>query len=782
MKTNYNSKSYLKILDKYFRACNYLSAAQLYLLDNPLLTRPLEKKDIKKKIVGHWGTVPGQNFVYAHLDRVITKYNLNMILISGPGHGGNFFLSNSYLEGRYSEVYPEIGQDEKGIKKLCKQFSFPGGVSSHVAPETPGSMHEGGELGYSILHAFGAVLDNPKLIAAVIVGDGEAETGPLATSWQSNKFINPKTDGVVLPILHLNGYKISNPTILSRISKEELKKYLEGMGWKPYFVEGSKPMEMHQKMAKAMDNCIKIIKKIKKDAENNKLSKRPIYPMIVLRTPKGWTGPREVDGKQIEGTFRAHQVPISMEKEEHLKMLETWLRSYKPEELFENFKLKEEISAILPKGEQRISANPVTNGGLLLKDLVLPNFRDYAIDVKKPGSIKAQDMLVLSGYIRDIFKLNKENKNYRIFSPDEAMSNRLYQVFDTEKRDFNAKIIENDENLSHFGRVMDSYLSEHACEGWLEGYILTGRHGVFASYEAFIRVVDSMVSQHAKWLKVCNQLPWRKPISSLNFLLTSNVWQQDHNGYTHQEPGFLDLIANKKADIVRIYLPPDANCLLSCYDHCQASKNYINAIVASKHPSYQWLDMESAIEHCTKGVSVWEWACVNNHKNPDIVIASAGDTPTIEALACITLIKKYLPSLNVRFINVVDLMKLENNNLHPHGLTDGEFDKLFTKNKPVIFNFHGYPKLIHELTITRNNKNIDVHGYQEEGTITTAFDMRVQNKIDRYHLLLSVIDKLNLTEKESELVKALTKTLEKHKKYIAEHGVDMPEVANWKWE
>lgn len=783
MKIHYNSLNYLKTLDKYFRACNYLSAAQLYLLDNPLLSRPLEKSDIKKKIVGHWGTVSGQNFVYAHLDRVITKYNLNMILISGPGHGGNFFLSNSYLEGRYSEVYPEISQDEKGLKKFCKQFSFPCGVSSHVAPETPGSMHEGGELGYSILHAFGAVLDNPNLIAAVIVGDGEAETGPLATSWQSNKFINPKTDGVVLPILHLNGYKISNPTILSRISKEELKKYFEGMGWKPYFVEGSEPMIMHKKMAKAMDNCIESIKKIKKDAENDKFSdSRPIYPMIVLRTPKGWTGPKEVDGKQIEGTFRAHQVPISMEKEEHLKLLESWLKSYRPEELFENFKLKDEIAAILPKGDQRISANPVTNGGLLLKDLILPNMRDYAVDVKKPGSVKAQDMLVLSGYIRDVFKLNKENKNYRIFSPDEAMSNRLYQVFDSEKRDFNAKIIENDENLSHFGRIMDSYLSEHACEGWLEGYILTGRHGVFASYEAFIRVVDSMVSQHAKWLKVCHELPWRKPISSLNFLLTSNVWQQDHNGYTHQEPGFLDHIANKKADIVRIYLPPDANCLLSCYDHCQASKNYINAIVASKHPSYQWLDMESAIKHCTKGVSVWEWACVNDYKNPDIVIAAAGDTPTIEALACITLIKKYLPSLNVRFINVVDLMKLENNTLHPHGLTDSEFDKLFTKNKPVIFNFHGYPKFIHELTITRNNKNIDVHGYQEEGTITTAFDMRVQNKIDRYHLLLSVLDKLNLTEIESELIKTLEKTLEKHKKYIAEYGVDMPEIANWKWK
>lgn len=780
---NYNSKTYFEKLDKYFRACNYLSAAQLYLLDNPLLKRPLQTSDIKKKIVGHWGTVPGQNFVYAHLDRVINKYDLNMILLSGPGHGGNFFLANSYLEGHYSEVYPEISQDEEGLKKFCKQFSFPCGVSSHVAPETPGSIHEGGELGYSILHAFGAVFDNPDLIATVIVGDGEAETGPLATSWHSNKFLNPKTDGVVLPILHLNGYKISNPTILSRISKKELQKYLEGCGWQPYFVEGDEPMVMHKKMAKALDSCILSIKKIKNDAKNGKLEdKRPIYPMIVLRTPKGWTGPKVVDGKQIEGTFRAHQVPVSMESEEHFKILEAWLKSYKPEELFDdNYRLKREIAEILPKGDRRISANPVTNGGLLLKELKLPNMRDYAVKMDAPGTVKAQDMLVLSDYIRDVFKLNKDNRNYRVFSPDEAMSNRLYSIFDEEKRDFNAKIQENDENLSKNGRIMDSYLSEHACEGWLEGYLLTGRHGVFASYEAFIRVVDSMVSQHAKWLKVCNGLRWRKPISSLNFLLTSNVWQQDHNGYTHQEPGFLDHIANKKSDIVRIYLPPDANCLLSCYDHCQASKNYINAIVASKHPSYQWLNMEEAIDHCTKGVSVWKWASLNDYKNPDIVVSCAGDTPTLEALALITLIKQFLPKLNVRFINVVDLMKLESNKLHPHGLTDAEFDRLFTKDKPVIFNFHGYPKFIHELTITRNNKNIIVSGYQEEGTITTAFDMRVQNKIDRYHLLKEVLDALKLTSKRKDIVKFIDETLQKHKSYIAQYGVDIPEVADWKW-
>lgn len=780
---NYNSKKYFEILDKYFRGANYLSVAQLYLKDNIMLERPLEREDVKRKIVGHWGTVPGQNFVYAHLSRAITKYDLNMILISGPGHGGNFFLSNCYLEGRYSEVYPDIDFSKEGMKKFCKQFSFPCGVSSHVAPETPGSMHEGGELGYSLLHGFGAVLDNPDLIATVIVGDGEAETGPLATSWHSNKFINPLTDGVVLPILHLNGYKISNPTVLSRIPKSELKKLLEGYGWHPYFVEGDQPMLMHKKMAKVMDKCINSIKNIKKRAKNGEFNdKRPIYPMIVLRTPKGWTGPKEVDSKQIEGTFRAHQVPISMEKEEHLTMLENWLKSYKPEEIFDGYKLKDEIRAILPKGDRRLSANPVTNGGLLLKDLKLPDFRDYKVDVPSPGAVKAQDMLVLSRYIRDIFKLNSENKNYRVFSPDEAMSNRLYSMFDYEKRDFNAKILPNDENLSHNGRIMDSYLSEHACEGWLEGYLLTGRHGVFASYEAFIRIVDSMVSQHAKWLKVCKELPWRKPISSLNFLLTSNVWQQDHNGYTHQEPGFLDHIANKKSEIVRIYLPPDANCLLSCYDHCQASKNYINAIVASKHPSYQWLNMDEAVKHCTKGIGVWKWACLNDYDNPDIVLASAGDTPTVETLACVSLIKKYLPKLNVRFVNVVDIMKLENNSLHPHGLTDSEFDKLFTKDKPVIFNFHGYPKFIHDMIIFRHNRNIDVHGYKEEGTITTAFDMRVQNEIDRYHLLLSVLESLKLTKKYKDLVENINKTLENHKKYIAEYGVDMPEVADWKWK
>lgn len=778
---NYNSKEYLEKLNKYWSACNYLSVAQLYLLDNPLLKEPLKWSHIKKKIVGHWGTVAGQNFVYAHLDRVINKYDLNMILISGPGHGGNFFLANSYLEGTYSEFYPQISQDKEGMTKFCKQFSFPCGVSSHVAPETPGSIHEGGELGYSLLHGFGAVFDNKDLIATVIVGDGEAETGPLATSWHSSKFLNPISDGAVLPILHLNGYKISNPTVLSRISKRELASLMKGYGWKPYFVEGDDPIKMHKLMAKTMDKCINLIKKIQIRARAGEVF-TPVWPMIVLRTPKGWTGPKVVDDKQIEGTFRAHQVPISMEKEEHLSLLESWLKSYKPEQLFnDDYTLKTELKEILPKGEKRISANPVTNGGKNPKDLILPNIRDFAFKLDKPGTKKAQDMLELSRYIKEVFRLNKENKNYRVFSPDEAMSNRLYHIFEQEQRAFNLDILKTDEYLSRTGRIMDSFLSEHACEGWLEGYILTGRHGVFASYEAFARIIDSMVSQHAKWLKVCNSLQWRKPISSLNILLTSNVWQQDHNGYTHQEPGFLDHLANKKADIVRIYLPPDANCLISCYDHCQASKNYINVIVASKHPSWQWLDMESAIEHCTKGISVWEWAS-NDNGNPDIVIACAGDTPTIEALATVSLMKKYLPEIKVRFINVVDLMKLESNLVHPHGLTNEEFDNLFTKDKPIIFNFHGYPKFIHELTISRTNKNIDVYGYMEEGTITTAFDMRVQNKIDRYHLLLAVLEKLNLTEKKKDLVIEIEKTLKKHKRYIATYGVDMPEVADWKWE
>lgn len=783
-KTFYDSKKYFDLLDKYLRATNYLSVAQLYLLKNPLLREPLTRSQIKKKIVGHWGTVPGQNFVYAHMDRVICKYDLNMIYISGPGHGGNFFIANSYLEGRYSEVYPDVSEDEKGMTKLCKQFSFPCGVSSHVAPETPGSMHEGGELGYSLLHGMGAVLDNKDLIATVVVGDGEAETGPLATSWHLNKFLNPKTDGAVLPILHLNGYKISGPTVMSRMPKNELEYLLKGYGWNPIFVEGEDVKKMHLVMAKAMDKCIEDIKKIQTMARNGKLNSRPIWPMIVLRTPKGWTAPKFVDGKPMEGSYRAHQVPITLEEEGHFEVLKRWLESYHASELFdENYRLLQEIKDILPKGDKRISANPVTNGGLLLKDLILPNIYDYAVDTEGHGKVKRQDMLELGKYMRDIFILNKDNHNYRIFSPDEANSNRIGSVFEVENRNFQETIYKTDDFLAPDGRVMDSYLSEHACEGWLEGYILTGRHGVFVTYEAFARVVDSMISQHAKWLKITRALPWRAPISSLNLVLTSNIWQQDHNGYTHQEPGLLDHLSNKKSEIVRIYLPPDANCLLSCYDHCQASKNYINVIVASKHPSYQWLNMDEAVSHCTKGLSIWEWASTcKEGEIPDLVLACAGDTPTIEALACISLVKKYMPDVKVRFVNIVDIMKLQSNSAHPHGLTEAEFDKIFTKNKPIIFNFHGYQKFVHGLLMSRKNKNLEIHGYEEEGTITTAFDIRVQNKIDRYHLVKAIITKLNLTEKYSLVLEEMDRLLDKHIKYIAKYGVDMPEIVNWKWE
>ena len=774
---------YLKKMDAYWRAANYLAAAQLYMLDNPLLRKPLTRDQVKKKIVGHWGTVPGQNFVYVHLNRAIKKYDLDMILLSGPGHGGNFFVANSYLEGTYSEVYPNVGQDYEGMKKLCKQFSFPGGISSHVAPETPGSINEGGELGYSIAHAFGAVFDNPDLIAAVTVGDGEAETGPLATAWHSNKFLNPASDGAVLPILHLNGYKINNPTIFARISHDEVESFFHGCGWKPYFVEGDDPMPMHKKMAEALDKCIEEIKDIQKKAREGKLKERPFWPMIVLRTPKGWTGPKVVDGMQIENTFRAHQVPITMEKPEHLQLLKDWLLSYKPEELFdENYRLIPELRALAPEGDHRISANPHANGGKLLRDLRLPDFKKYAVDVPAPGAVRTQDMLELGGYVRDVFRLNEDSKNFRIFGPDECMSNRLYRAFEATNRDFNADIWPNDDKLAKDGRIMDSYLSEHMCEGWLEGYILTGRHGFFASYEAFIRVVDSMAAQHAKWLKVCNQLPWRQDIASLNLILTSNVWQQDHNGFTHQDPGFLDHIANKKADVVRMYLPPDANCLLSCFDHCIKSKNYVNVIVASKHPSFQWLTMEQAVKHCTQGVSIWDWASNDAGQEPDIVIACCGDTPTLEALAATTILRDNLPDLKIRFVNVVDLMKLQPHGVHPHGLTDADYDAIFTKDKPIIFNFHGYPTLIHELTYTRHNKNLHVFGYIEEGTITTPFDMRVQNKIDRFDLVKTAITVLpQLGNTGSALFQKMNDLLVKHKNYIAEVGEDIPEVKDWVW-
>ena len=776
------SDELLQKMDAYWRAANYLSAGQLYLLDNPLLREPLTMDHVKKKIVGHWGTVPGQNFVWTHCNRVIKRYDLDMIYISGPGHGGNFQIANTYLEGSYSEVYPNISQDTEGMKKMFKQFSFPCGVPSHCAPETPGSINEGGELGYSIAHAFGAVFDNPDLIAVTVVGDGESETGPLATSWHSNKFLNPISDGAVLPILDLNGYKISNPTIFSRISHEEVEAFFKGCGWKPYFVEGDDPMTMHRKMAETMDTVIEEIKAIQKNARENNDPERPVWPMIVLRTPKGWTGPKVVDGQQIEGTFRAHQVPMTMEKPEHLEQLKEWLESYRPEELFdENGRLKPEIAELTPKGNARMGANPHANGGLLLKDLRLPDFRDYGIQVEA-GKTKAQDMIELGGYVRDIFRLNEENKNFRIFGPDESMSNRLYRAFEATNRDWNADMVENDECLARDGRIMDGMLSEHMCEGWLEGYLLTGRHGFFASYEAFIRIVDSMAAQHAKWLKVCNQLSWRQPIASLNFILTSNVWQQDHNGFSHQDPGFLDHIANKKADVVRMYLPPDTNCLLSCFDHCIKSKNYVNAIVASKHPSIQWLTMEQAVKHCTQGISIWDWASNDAGEEPDVVLAACGDTPTLEVMAAVTILREEMPQLKIRVINVVDLFKLESDSKHPHGLSDREYDALFTTDKPVIFAFHGYPTLIHELTYERHNRNLSVHGYQEEGTITTPFDMRVQNEIDRFNLVKDVIMHLpQLGNKGAHLIQKMNDKLIEHKQYIAEYGQDLEEVRNWEW-
>ncbi len=772
----------IEILDEYFRAANYLSACELYLLDNPLLKKPLEKKHIKKKIVGHWGTVPAQNFVYTHLNRIIKKYDLDMIYISGPGHGGNFLVANTYLEGSYSEFYPNITEDEEGLKKLFKQFSFPGGISSHAAPENPGSIHEGGELGYSLAHAYGAVFDNPNLIATCVIGDGEAETGPLATSWNSNKFLNPKTDGAVIPILNLNGYKISNPTVFFRMTNKELGSYFYSLGYKPYLVEGSDPKSMHKLMANTLDEIVRQIKDIQNKARTGNNSELPRWPMIILRTPKGWTGPKEVDGKPVEGTFRAHQVPISMEKDEHLPMLENWLKSYHPEELFDDKgRLVQRLKEWLPKGNKRMGATPYANGGMLLKDLILPDFKKYAIKVSKPGEIKTGDMLELSGYIRDIIKNNPHN--FRAFSPDEAMSNRLYRMFETTNRDWQETIETNDEYLSKDGRIMDSYLSEHMCEGWLEGYLLTGRHGFFTSYEAFIRIVDSMVSQHAKWLKVCNQISWRRSIASLNLILTSNVWQQDHNGFTHQDPGFLDHIANKKADVVRMYLPPDANCLLSCFDHCIKSRNYVNVIVASKHPSYQWLTMEDAIEHCTKGLGIWQWASNDQDEDPDVIMACCGDTPTLETIASISILNKELPDLKIRCINVVDLMKLESPTKHPHSLSDDDYDLLFTKDKPIIFNYHGYPTLIHELTYLRHNRNISVHGYLEEGTITTPFDMRVQNKIDRFHLVQDVIMHLSKQgSKEMYLMEKMTNKIIEHNNYIRENGIDMPEIQNWKWE
>ena len=779
MKDKVLTKEELQKIDAYFRASNYLSAGQLYLLDNPLLKRKLQLSDIKSTLVGHWGTVPGQNFIYTHLNRVINKYDLNMIYISGPGHGGNAMVAQAYLEKTYSEVYPNITYDEKGMQKLFKQFSFPKGISSHVAPETPGSINEGGELGYSLAHAFGAVLDNKDLIVACVVGDGEAETGPLATSWHANKILNPKKDGVVLPILHLNGYKIANPTILARISDEELEELFRGYGYKPYYVNIDTTENMHQNMAKTLDTIIEEIKQIK----SNNQKERPIYPMIILRTKKGWTGPKEVNGKQIEGTSNAHQIPVVVDEENinNLQILENWLQSYKPQELFdENGTLKKELQELSPKGNKRMSANPIANGGVLLKELIIPDFRDYQVKFTKPGTVMKQDMLELGNFVRDIIDLNKDN--FRVFGPDETKSNRLTNVFEKTDRQFNGLIYKNDEAISQEGRVIDSVLSEHLCQGMLEGYLLTGRHGVFNSYEAFIRIVDSMTSQHAKWLKVTSELPWRKEIASLNYILSSHVWQQDHNGYTHQDPGFLNHIVTKKADISRMYLPPDANCLLSCFDHCIRSKNYINVIIASKHPRYQWLTMDEAVKHCTKGIGIWNFASNDEGKEPDIVMACCGDTPTLETLASVTILRKFYPELKIRVVNVVDLMKLESNDKHPHGLTDFEYDNLFTKDKPIIFAFHGYPNLIHQLTYNRTNKNLHVHGYNEEGTITTPFDMRVQNRIDRFSLTkdaLKYLDKLGDTR--ANAIEYCNNKIIEHNNYIKEYGKDMPEILNWKW-
>ena len=770
---------YLKRMDAYFRALNYLSVGQLYLLDNPLLQEPLKKEHIKKKIVGHWGTVPGQNFIYTHLNRIIKKYDLNMIYISGPGHGGNALVSNAYLEGTYSEIYPNISEDKEGMQKLFKQFSFPGGISSHVAPETPGSIHEGGELGYSLAHAFGAVFDNKDLIAACVIGDGEAETATLSSSWHSLKFLNPKTDGAVLPILHLNGYKIANPTIFSRISSEELECFFQGLGWRPYFVEGSNPMEMHAKMAQTLDKAINEIKEIQYKARNLNTRGNTHFPVIILRTPKGWTGPKIVDDKKIEGTFRAHQVPIDMSKEEHIDLLYNWLKSYKPEELFDKYgRLIQPLRDLTPKGNMRMSANPNTNAGVI-KDLRLPDLKQYEIKIKNPGDTKAQDMTELGKYIRDLFKLNKDN--FRIFGPDETLSNRLNSVFEETNRTWNIKQEENDEFLKDDGKVMDSMLNENLCEGWLEGYILTGRHGMFASYEAFIRIVDSMVSQHAKWLKMTSQIPWRKDIPALNYILSSTVWQQDHNGYTHQEPGFIDHLANKKTDLINIFLPADANSLLVTYDYCMKQRQKINAIVTSKHPTEQWLTLEQAKMHFEKGIGIWDFASTDKDEEPDIILATAGSIPTIEAIAATTIIKEYIKDIKIRFINVINLMKLQSKDINKNGLTEEEYNTLFTKDKPIVFITHGYPSLIKQLTFERENKNMKILGYQEEGTITTPFDMRVQNRIDRFNIVKEISKLINPTNK-AHIINDMDNKLIEHKEYIKEYGIDMDEILNWEFK
>jgi len=775
----------LRKMNNYWHAANYLSVGQIYLYDNPLLKKPLTLKHIKPRLLGHWGTTPGLNFIYVHMNRIIKKLDLNIIYITGPGHGGPGLVANTYLEGTYSELYPNISQDEAGMKKLFKQFSFPGGIPSHVAPETPGSINEGGELGYSMVHAYGAVFDNPDLIAACVIGDGEAETGALATSWHSNKFLNPVHDGAVLPILHLNGYKIANPTVLARIPEEQLGKLLEGFGYKPYFVEGDDPQEVHELLATTLDIIFDEIKEIQQQARTNGFTIRPQWPMIVFRTPKGWTGPKVVDGLPVEGTWRAHQVPLAelATKPGHLKMLEEWMKSYKPEELFdENGKLIPELAELAPSGTRRMGFNPNANGGLLLHDLKMPDFREHAVKVSAPGTVPGEATLVMGGFLRDVMKLNWDRRNFRIFGPDETASNRLTHLFDITERTSTAEIYKTDDHISPDGRVME-VLSEHLCEGWLEGYLLTGRHGLFSCYEAFIHIVDSMFNQHAKWLKVSRKIPWRQPIASLNYLLTSHVWRQDHNGNSHQDPGFLDHVANKTADIIRIYLPPDANTLLSVTDHCLRSRNYINVIVAGKQPEMQYLNMDAAVKHCTAGLGIWEWASNDKGEEPDVVMACAGDVPTLETLAAVQILREHFPELKIRVINVVDLMTLQPKSEHPHGLDDKEFDVLFTMNKPVIFAFHGYPLLIHRLTYRRtNHDNIHVRGYKGEGTTTTPFDMVVLNDLDRFHLADDVIDRLpSLGSRGAYAKQYLRDKLLDHKVYIEQYGEDMPEIRNWKW-
>jgi xylulose-5-phosphate/fructose-6-phosphate phosphoketolase len=775
----------LRKMDAYFRALNYLSVGQIYLLDNPLLKEPLKREHIKPRLLGHWGTSPGLNMLCVHLNRVIKRDDLDMIYIIGPGHGGPSMVAHAYLEGTYSEVYPNITEDADGMKKLFRQFSFPGGIPSHVAPETPGSIHEGGELGYALSHAFGAAFDNPDLIVAAVVGDGEAETGPLAASWWSNKFLNPARDGCVLPILHLNGYKIANPCILARIPKDELQKYFEGMGYTPYFVEGSDPQAVHQQLADVLDTVVAEIKQIWNDARSNGVDKPPAWPMIVLRTPKGWTCPAEVDGKKVEDYWRSHQVPMGeMDKPEHVKILEQWMKSYRPEELFDaNGRFKAELAELAPKGQRRMSDNPHANGGLLLRDLRLPNFRDHAVDVPSPGATTAESTRVMGKFLRDVMKLNLESNNFRLFSPDENNSNRWGDVLEVTNRCWVTETYPYDDKLSPDGRVVDGMLSEHQCQGWLEGYLLTGRHGFFSSYEAFIHIVDSMFNQHAKWLQVCNHIRWRRPIASLNYLLSSHVWRQDHNGFSHQDPGFIDVVVNKKADVIRVYLPPDANTLLCVTDHCLRSRNKVNVVIAGKQPAPQWLTMDQAVTHCTLGLGIWEWASNDKGSDPDVVMACCGDVPTLETLAAVGLLRQHLPDLKVRVINIVNLMKLQSPTQHPHGLPDRDFDALFTKDKPIIFAFHGYPWLIHRLTYRRtNHRNLHVHGYKEEGTTTTPFDMVVLNDMDRFHLVEAVIAQLpQLGARAAYFQQAVEEKLIEHKHYIREYGDDMPEIAGWRW-